>query len=62
MALGKVKTKQQELEQKIDHFKGKYKSLSGIGSGGNINTIQKLFCKGKKQKCILAICNLPSRS
>lgn len=51
MALGKVKAKHwQELDKKIDHFKGKYKSLSGIGSGGNINTIQKLFVKGKKQE------------
>ena len=48
MTLGKVKDKHwQELDVWVDHFKGKYQPLLGIGSGGNINTIQKHFVKRK---------------
>lgn len=49
MTLGKVKPKHwQELDVWVDHFKGKYQPLFGIGSGGNINTIQKHFVKRKE--------------
>lgn len=49
MTLGKVKPKHwQELDVWVDHFKGKYQPLLGIGSGGNINTIQKHFVKRKE--------------
>ena len=49
MTLGKVKDKHwKELDVWVDHFKGRYKSLKGIGSGGNINTIQKYFVKRKE--------------
>ncbi|MFN8282793.1 MAG: exopolyphosphatase [Chitinophagales bacterium] len=48
MTLGKIKEKHwKELDVWIDHFKGKYQPLLGIGSGGNINTIQKYFVKRK---------------
>jgi exopolyphosphatase/guanosine-5'-triphosphate,3'-diphosphate pyrophosphatase len=48
MTLGKVKEKHwKELDVWLAHFKGKYKPLRGIGSGGNINTIQKHFVKRK---------------
>ncbi len=48
MALGMVKQKNWEkLDKWIANFKGKYNPLYGIGSGGNINTIQKLFVKRK---------------
>lgn len=48
MTLNKVKPKDwQELDIWVDHFKGKYQPLLGIGSGGNINTIQKHFIKRK---------------
>lgn len=48
MTLGKVKDKHwKELDVWVDHFRGKYKPLYGIGSGGNINTIQKHFVKRK---------------
>jgi len=51
MTLGKVKEKHwKELDVWVDHFKGKYKPLYGIGSGGNINTIQKYFVKRKEQE------------
>lgn len=51
MTLGKVKEKHwKELDVWVDHFKGKYKPLYGIGSGGNINTIQKHFVKRKEQE------------
>lgn len=51
MTLGKVKPKHwQELDVWVDHFKGKYQPLFGIGSGGNINTIQKHFVKRKEQE------------
>ena len=50
MTLGKVKEKHwKELDVWVDHFKGKYQPLYGIGSGGNINTIQKHFVKRKEQ-------------
>lgn len=49
MTLGKVKEKHwKELDVWCDHFKGKYQPLTGIGSGGNINTIQKHFVKRKE--------------
>lgn len=49
MTLGKIKEKHwNELDVWVDHFKGKYKPLKGIGSGGNINTIQKYFVKRKE--------------
>ena len=48
MTLGKIKEKHwKELDVWVDHFKGKYQPLLGIGSGGNINTIQKHFVKRK---------------
>ena len=48
MALNQVKPKHwKELDVWIEHFKGKYQPLTAIGSGGNINTIQKLFVKRK---------------
>ena len=48
MTLNKVKPKHwQDLDTWIDHFKEKYQPLYGIGSGGNINTIQKQFVKRK---------------
>lgn len=51
MALNKVKPKHwKELDVWVDHFKGKYQPLLGIGSGGNINTIQKHFVKGKNSE------------
>ncbi len=51
MTLGKVKEKHwKELDVWVDHFKGKYTPLLGIGSGGNINTIQKHFVKRKEQE------------
>ncbi len=51
MTLGKVKDKHwKELDVCVDHFKGKYMPLYGIGSGGNINTIQKHFIKRKEQE------------
>lgn len=50
MTLGKVREKHwKELDVWVDHFKGKYQPLYGIGSGGNINTIQKHFVKRKEQ-------------
>lgn len=49
MTLDKIKPKHwKELDVWLDHFKGKYKTLKGIGSGGNINTIQKHFVKRKE--------------
>jgi exopolyphosphatase/guanosine-5'-triphosphate,3'-diphosphate pyrophosphatase len=49
MTLGKIKDRHwQELDVWVDHFKGKYPSLTGIVSGGNINTIQKHFVKRKE--------------
>jgi hypothetical protein len=57
MTLGKVKEKHwKELDVWVDHFKGKYTPLLGIGSGGNINTIQKHFVKRKEQEVYLVIC------
>jgi exopolyphosphatase / guanosine-5'-triphosphate,3'-diphosphate pyrophosphatase len=51
MTLGKIKEKHwKELDLWVDHFKGKYQPLYGIGSGGNINTIQKHFVKRKEQE------------
>ncbi len=48
MTLDKVKPKHwKALDLWIDHLKGKYQPLLGIGSGGNINTIQKHFVKRK---------------
>lgn len=48
MTLGKIKPKHwKELDIWVDNFKGKYTPLLGIGSGGNINTIQKYFVKRK---------------
>ncbi len=48
MMLGKIKDKHwKELDVWLDHFKGKYTNLKGIGSGGNINSIQKYFVKRK---------------
>jgi exopolyphosphatase/guanosine-5'-triphosphate,3'-diphosphate pyrophosphatase len=55
MTLGKVKEKHwKELDVWVDHFKGKYTPLLGIGSGGNINTIQKHFVKRKEQEVYLS--------
>ena len=51
MTLDKVKPKHwKELDVWLAHFKGKYTPLFGIGSGGNINTIQKHFVKRKEQE------------
>jgi exopolyphosphatase/guanosine-5'-triphosphate,3'-diphosphate pyrophosphatase len=48
MTLGKIKDKHwNELDIWVDNFKGKFPSLKGIASGGNINTIQKYFVKRK---------------
>lgn len=51
MTLGKVKEKNwKKLDEWTEYFKGKYTPLYGIGSGGNINTIQKVFVKRKGQE------------
>ncbi|MEZ5053485.1 MAG: exopolyphosphatase [Chitinophagales bacterium] len=48
MALNQVKPKHwKEMDVWLDHFKGKYQNIVAIGSGGNINTIQKHFVKRK---------------
>ncbi len=55
MTLGKIKEKHwKELDVWVDHFKGKYQPLLGIGSGGNINTIQKHFVKRKDNEVHLS--------
>lgn len=49
MSMGKVKeTHWRDLYVWLEGYKEKYKPLYGIGVGGNINTIQKYFVKGKQ--------------
>lgn len=51
MAMGKVSDKNwKELDVWLEHFKGKYAEIVGIGSGGNINTILNNFVKNKKDR------------
>lgn len=49
--LGKVKDKEwQKMEDWLLALKSKYKSIQGIGIGGNINSIQKIFSSSKKTR------------
>ena len=51
MAMGKVSEKNwKELEVWLEHFKGKYAEIIGIGSGGNINSILNHFVKNQKDR------------
>ncbi|HMV03701.1 MAG TPA: exopolyphosphatase [Chitinophagales bacterium] len=49
MCMGKVKDKQWEkLENWLLEINSTYSNIQGIGVGGNINSIQKLFANSKK--------------